>query len=86
MYSHNACHQCSRMPTASFNDQSRVAVASSCAAFTSDPNAESTRQQTSLAGIGAQSSRNGGGVLKRSGKVGAGKENKAARREERMQK
>jgi len=43
------------------NTLSRVAVASSCSAFTSDPYAESARQQTSLAGVGTASWKGGGG-------------------------
>lgn len=67
------------------NTLSRVAVASSCSAFTSDPYAESARQQTSLAGVGTASWKEGGGQLQRAAKIGAGKENEAARRELRMQ-
>ena len=66
------------------NTLSRVAVASSCSAFTSDPHAESARQQTSLAGVGTTSWKRGGGVLQRAARIGAGEENKAARHEEKM--
>lgn len=71
--------------TSGFSDRAQGAVASSCSAFTSDPHAESARQQTSLAGVGVSSRKGGGGLLQRAGRVGAGKENEAARREGRMQ-
>ena len=66
------------------NTLSRVAVASSCSAFTSDPYAESARQQTSLSGVDTTSSKRGGGMLQRAARIGVGEENKATRHEEKL--